>query len=283
MNTLDLIKKLSEESKNLPEVIAPVLSKNDIVKVFINNHPYKLNVKTDRVGWFILKSDSMTSATILREAAKFEIQKCLESVTKLRLITMRRVSESRWLAFPFNSSDAISKGITPQPLEVFLIDQNLEPFSIISARLWGKTLLYDSYVYPPDIHFSESLDKGIEEPPKISGIIPEMKIVYSMLTDEIAQAKKRTLEGRIQSAVEYLGAELVGFKEFGEGYEITYKDNTQTYKVRVSNSLRLKSAGICLSGLENYQTLSSCVAVMRQSHSRNQYFNDRDDDDEYSE
>ena len=102
-----------------------------------------------------------------------------------------------------------------------------------------------------------------------------------MLTDEIEQAKKKTVEGRIKDAVGYLGAELLGFKEFGDGYEVEYRDNGRNYQVRVAGSLRLKSAGICLSGLENQQTLASCVAVMRRSGQRNQYF--YDDEEEGSE
>jgi len=278
MDTLNIIKKLRDEEKNLPEVIAPVLSREDMVKVFINNHPYKLEVRSNEVGWFILKPKSSTAADIVREAMPFEIHKCLELVPSIRLISMRRISESRWLTFPFNISDAALKGFKIEPLEVFLIRQNLEPFSIITARLWGRTLLFDLYIKPPDSLFSENIEKGNIEPPKVPGSVPEMRSVYSMLTDEIEQARKKTVEGRIKSAVEYLGAELVGYKEFGEGYEIEYRDKNSTYQVRVSDTLRLRSAGICLSGLENQQTLASCVAIMRQSHSRHQYFNDYDGD-----
>lgn len=279
MNTLDFIKRLGDESRNLPDVIAPILTKKDTVKVFINNHPYKLSVEADSPGWHIIRPTTESSAVCIRNASPYEIKQCLESVQKLRLISMRRIDESKWLAFPFNVSDAQSKKFKIQPLIVFLIDQNLEPFSVISARLWSNTLLFDSYVYPPNFKYTDSLDQGNTEPPEISGITPEFKTVYSMLTDEIEKARKKTVEGRIESAVRYLGAELVGFREFGDGFEIDYRDHGNSYKVRVSDSLRLRSAGICLSGLENQQTLASCVAVMRQSRSR-QYFDDYDEDDE---
>ena len=280
---LNLIKKLHDESKNLPEVIAPVLAKKDVVRVFINNHPYKFNIETkEELGWYILQPVSLSRAEIIRPAMPFEIQKCLEQVPKLRLIAMRRVSESRWLAFPFNTSDANGRGIPIQPLEVFLINQNLEPFSIISARIWGNLLLFGSYVYPPDIRFSQQLDAGKTESPEGHGITPEFKTVYSMLTDEIEQAKKKTTEGKIKSAVEYLGAELMGFREFGDGYEVEYRDHGNVFKVRVAGSLRLRSAGICLSGLENQQTLASCVAVMRKNTWQHPHFYD-ESEHEYSE
>jgi hypothetical protein len=282
MKALEIILRLKEESARLPEVIAPVLANKDTVKVFVSGHPYRLDVEAKDPGWYIMQPNSVSTANIVREAMPMEILKCLQVAPKLRMIAMRRVSESRWLAFPFNISDAQSKGFPIQPMEVFLVNQNLEPFCIISARLWGKALIFDSYVYPPDIKFAESLDKGSEKPPEVAGMIPEMKTVYSMLTDEIEQAKKRTVEGRIQSAVEYLGAKLVGFREFGDGYEVEYRDGGQSYKVRIAGSLRLKSAGICLSGLENQQTLSSCVAVMRKSMSRQHYYED-DEGSEYSE
>jgi len=284
MNATDILKRLRDEAGDLPEVIAPIFSKKEIVRVFINNHPYRLYVEVKTPGWYVIKPMSQSTAKSVREAVPFEIQTCLRAVPELRTIAMRRISESRWFVFPFNVSDAQSKNVPVQPLEVFLIDRNLEPFSVISARLWGKVLLFDSYLSPPIDKFSESLEHGDTEPPKISGTIPEFKTVYSMLTDELEQAKRRTVEGKIQGAIEYLGAELVGFKEFGDGYEVTYRDNGRNYQVRVSNSFRLRSAGICLSGLENQQTLASSVAVMRRSRQQDQYFyNNNEDDDEYSE
>jgi len=278
MDALNIIKRLRDEANSLPEVIVPILSETEVVKVFINSHPYKLKVNSTRAGWFIIKPTSQTSAKIVRDAYPHEIQSCLKAVPELRTIAMRRISESRWLVFPFNVSDAQIKGFNVQPLEVFLIDRNLEPFSVISARLWGKNLLFDSYLSPPINAYSESIEKGNLEPPKVPGIIPEFKSVYSMLTDEIEQAKKRTIEGRIKGAIEYLGASLIGFKEFGDGYEVTYRDANREYRVRVSDTLRLKSAGICLSGLENQQTLASSVAVMRRSRRQDQYFNEYEDD-----
>ena len=279
MTAKNIINSLINESKNLPEAIAPVLVDNEKIKVFINNHPYKFKLTNKGSGWSVLKPDSLNSAKIVREAMAFEIDKCLKSVPELRVIVMRRINDSRWIVYPFNVSDAALKGIDARPLEVFLVNRNLEPFSIISTRIWGNKLIFDTYISAPNDAYYKNLEKGNIEPPKIPGTTPEFKSVYSMLTDEIEKMRKLTIEGQIKTAVEYLGAKLVGFKEFGEGYEVEYRDGGDTYKLRISSGLRLSSAGICLSGLENQQTLTSSVAVMRRSRNRNQYFNNFDADD----
>jgi len=278
----NLINRLSQESKELPDVIAPVLINKSSVRVIVNNHPYRLYVEAPAAGWYVLRPTSSTRARVIREAEPFEIQECLRLSTSLRTIVMRRVTESRWLVFPFNLSDAQSKRFPAGPLEVFLVDQNLEPFAVVNTRLWGGNLLYDNYISSPEGVLSEGIEGGRESPGPTPGLNPEFRTVYSLLTDEIEKAKKATVEGRIKSAVEYLGAELVGFKEFGDGYSVEFRDHGRTFRTKVSGSLRLISAGICLAGKDTEQTLASSVAVFRRMNS-DRYYNDYDNKEEYDD
>ena len=279
MKAKNLINRLSQESKELPDVIAPILINKSSVRVVVNSHPYRLYVEVPTPGWYVLRPYSSIRAEVVREAEPFEIQECLRLSMSLRTIVMRRINETRWLIFPFNSSDAKSKRFPSGPLEVFMVDQNLEPFSVIMTRLWGGNLLYDSYISPPNECLSEDLENGKDQPGLVAGLNPEFKTVYSLLTDEIERAKKATVEGRIKSAVGYLGASLVGFKEFGDGYEVTFRDNNRTFRTRVSGSLRLISAGICLDDRESEQTLASSVAVFRRQNNDRYYGDDYDEDD----
>ena len=265
MRTIDLITKLTEESENLPQVIAPVLSREGKVRVVIGTHPYSFLVGVDSPGWYILKPMSSTRAEPVREAEPFEIQKCLRAVPGLRVISVRRLTSASWLVFPYNVSDARGRGFDVKPQPCHLVDRNLTPFMGVVTRLWGNSLLFDaSRIFPAPTEYLAWLEKGSLEPPEVKGCGPEYETVYQMLTEEIRKAQQRTVEGRIRSAVEYLGAELVGFLEEGEGYSVEWRDGGHTYRTRVDSNLRLVSAGICLSRLEHEQTLASTVAVMRR-------------------
>ena len=282
MDSLSIIKKLNHEAQSLQEFIAPVVNTIETIRVIINNHPYRFRVTVPTPGWYVFKPTSSTTAVLVREAFPFERALCLHASASLCTIAMRRVDSSRWLAFPFNQSEAAQKGAQMQPFVTLLVSENIEPFTIVMTREWAGQYLFDSIMAPPLKEFTEQLEKGLENPPSGKGVGPELKTVYSLLTDEITEARKKTVEGRIKSSVEFLGAELVGYKEFGDGYDVQYRDHGQVYRARISGSLRLQSAGICLSGLENQQSLTSCVAVMRRKGGyTRQYFND--DEDEVSD
>lgn len=268
----DLLNRLTEESRNLPEVIAPVPRKTGYVGAVINNHPYKFIVRVDNPGWYILKPTSSVSAKVSRPAEPSEIRKCLQSVRNLKSISVRRLTKTSWLIFPYNISDAKSRGFRIEPQECHLIDRNLEPFMTINTKLWGNLVIFDSAgIEPPPTGYIQHLQKEYTNPPRILGVSPEFKMVYNILLGEVEQAKRQTVEGRIKGAVEYLGAELVGFTESGTGYNVEWKDGRQTYRSRVTGNLRLESAGICLDGLEHEQTLTSTVAVMRKFEGDDDY------------
>ncbi len=273
MEARDLIDQLAGEAQNLPEVIAPVLASRTSVGVIINNHPYRLYLRDDRLvpGWYVLKPVSSTRAVVSREAEPFEVLQHLERMPKLRVIAVRRLETTSWLVFPYNLSDARSRGFKGAPESCHLVDRNLEPFTAMDARLWGDVLIFDSSnLGPAPSEYLRALEAG-EDVPLVPGLSPEYRIVYGILTDEVRKAREETVEGRIRSAVEYLGGVLIGYSELGEGYTVEWQDGHQTYRTRVDANLRLLSAGICLDGLEYEQTLSSTVAVMRRSYYEEDY------------
>jgi hypothetical protein len=274
---IDLIKSLSTEAKQLPEVIAPILGTNGMVDVIIGTHPYRFDIETDVAGWYILKPESSTRASIVREASVSEVRKCLNACPQFTTIAVRRLHQETWLVFAFNLSDASSRDLETVN-KCFLIDKKIEPFTILRTRIWGSNLLFDpTRLVSPPKKYIESLEKGEDKPPKVKGLNPEFGMVYSMLNAEIQKAKATTIEGRIKNAIKYLGGEFVGFTESGDDYMVSWKDEDQTYKSRISRNMRLVSAGICLSGLEHQQTLASTVAVMRRSEHRYDYEDDYDD------
>lgn len=266
-----LLSKLSAESSNLAEVIAPVLNKEGKVRVVIGSHPYTFSVKVNTPGWYIIKPRSSVQAEAVREAQPFEIKQCYQVAPRFRAISVRRLASNSWLVFPFNMSDARSRGFEVKPQPCHLVDRNLTPFMPIVSRLWFNVLLFDSSRVSAPREYLNSLERGEPEPPKVRGRGPEFEIVYSMLSEEIKEAQKKTVQGRIRSAVEYLGGEFIGFTEQGEGYTVHWTDGEHTYSSRIDANMRLVSAGICLEGQEYEQTMASTVAVMRRFRDERDY------------
>ena len=268
-----LMKRLSKEAEALPDILAPVLSSR--VVVMVNNHPYILRVTTKDQGWFVLHPNNTTSASIVREAYPYEIEGYFQKLPRLTCIVCRRLQGKTWLVYPFNTSDAKQKTDLEFPRPMHLVLDNVEPFFIIRGGLLGTTVLYRG-IY--DSRQSAELGQELEKKTSISklkNVNPEFRAVYAILEQHLEEERKQTVVGKIEDAVGYLGAELVSFKEKGEGYIVRWKDQKETHEVTVGKDLKLLSAGICLSGRESQQSLSSTIAVMRRYGSR--YSNDYDD------
>jgi len=275
VKALDLIGELTAESQNLPEVLAPVLSPEGVVAV-INQHPYKFHLELDTSGWFVIRPVSSEKAEVSREAYPYEILKYLGGLPRLYCIVCRRLGNMSWLVYPFNMGDARQRfGHMEFPRAMHLVTQNIEPLQPVETRVMGSTLLFGQIgnLYRSDDNLSGSLGGGMK-PDDIKFPFPEIKTVYCILYEEMEERRKRefaekqkaklkTLEGRIEDAVSYLGAKLVSFQERGEDLVVRWRDGRRTQQVTVTRDLRLVTAGVCLSGRERQQSLTSAVAVMR--------------------
>ncbi len=265
MSVQNLFDRLENESRALPEVLAPVFARQALVGVVVNEHPYRMKVAVESPGWYILQPVSSAEARPRRAAMPYEILGALAPQPRLMVITVRRLSGQTWLVYPYNVSDARARGFATRPHPCHLVGVALEPFVTFGARLWGDALLFDaSRMQPGSPEYKEALARGDHAPPKVAGLPPEYGVAYKIVQAELLRARQTSITGKIQGAVEYLGAELAGITEQGEGYEVEILDGEHRYSVRVDKSLRLLSAGICLSGRDGEQTLASSVAVMRQ-------------------
>jgi len=277
VNALDLISELAEEAKNLPEVLAPVISGHGVVAV-IDRHPYKFRLNASNTGWFVLRPINSRAAEISREAHPHEIMEYLKALPRLQCISCRRLATESWLVYPFNVGDANQRFSMEFPRPTHLVNENIEPFQAITCRVMGVHLLYDriSSAWSSDASFQERLGKEISSE-DVKFPFPELRTVYEILLADVRERKKKTKEGRIEDAITYLGAELISFTERGEDYVVRWKDGGATRQATVSKELRLLSAGICLNDREREQTLTSTVAVLRE------YERGYEDEDDYKD
>jgi hypothetical protein len=272
MDPIEKINQLKKEASELPDILAPMLTRGGSVTVMFNNHPYRFKTNVTEPGWYILHPNSPVSATYVRSADFIEVRKFLDELPHFRVISMRRVNGSRWLVFPFNVSEAEIKNIKVIPTSCFLVSEAIEPFSVVLTRVWGDMLLYDTSIDSMRGHkFKTALNEELPDPPKVPDTLPEFKIVYKLLANQIIEAKKKSIKTMISDAVGFLGGNLVGFNESGNGYIINWNDGKTNFETRVDGDLRVTSSGICLSGRDSEQTMSSIVSVMRKYSQRYNY------------
>lgn len=264
VEAINILNRLAHEAENLPDILAPVFSKESIVKVLIHNHAYSFKVSTSEPDWYILHPKNSTLAEVVKKAERFEIQRALRDQSSLRVIAIRRFRESSWLVFPFNKSDAESRGFNLEPKVCHLVTQNLQPFVTLGARLWGSDLVFDpGRLRPAPKELLSSLSAREKTMPVVKGLPSEFRIVYNLLTEEIKRSELASVEGKLRDSVEFLGGTLIGYSESGESYIVRWQANDRTFETRVSRDLRLQSAGMCLDGGERLQTLTSSVGIQQ--------------------
>lgn len=239
------------------------------VTCFINDKPYPFRVSVGKPGWYILHPKGTTEAVPIGHADLFRVRDYLKLLPKLNAIALRRLDETTWLTYPYNETDAKQRHI-PFPLPTYLVNENITPLSRVTCRIMGDTLLFEKRGYRIQIEpLIESLNKRIKAPQRIKGLPKTFYTAYSILVEELikqdAEERKKTVIGKIEDAVAYLGGKLIGYTERGSGYNVTWEDNGVHHSVIIEPSLRLASAGICLSGTDREHSLSSAIAVMRGS------------------
>ena len=217
------------------------------------------------------------------EAEEWEIETYLEHLKpQFRLIVLYRLGEDTWLCYPWNLSDAVQKGWPlSEPRAVYLTRRSIEPFTCIVACGTPDNLIYKS-LDTGIVHWNTLplIDELMADPTiSLKWITPETKTSISIVRSEIKRREeetkrkatdeqKRTLEGRIKYYLEFLGAKLVGWKEFGNNLEVTWDDGDISRKAIIDRRVNTVSAGICLSDRDSDFDLTSLVDVYREHQYR---------------
>ena len=287
---LELIGELEAQAERLREhrVLAPLPeAKGHRVTTLIEGTPYHFEVPEAQPGWWLLRPLNAHKAEVLGEPLPYEIVRYMEQLPAIRVIAVWRLGQKTWLVYPWNMGDAEQRGwpsasagrYVPRPQPLHLVEApGLKPFHILVARVLDGVLLYDEYDRrtPWALQAAElliCLEKR-EWTPKITGLTPELRAVLSLhhhrfLLEEKRRIQKeeaqrqRTLEGRLQSALEYSGARLLAWTEHGEGYEVVWEHEGRQYRTLIRPDLFVESAGICLSGRDSDYNLSAIVHVMQ--------------------
>jgi hypothetical protein len=267
---------------------------------------YKFPIRGTAPGWWRITPTSSSEARTTGRGQPSEYLEYLESLPRAYVLVLYRLEPFTWLCTPFNLSDAAQRGWeNGEPRVLHLIRHAVEPFDLVDARLVGDLLLFHrvddrletreatemcrqalgTVVGPPrsigsgHLHAYGFIQQRIEAERR--RLAEEAARLARAEAEERHQREMATTEGRLRWYLEFMGADMVGWQEAGEGYQVTWEYDGHTHSARIARDLRLDSAGICLGhrGQERRQNLSSVVAEELAMNEQLISFVDADADD----
>jgi hypothetical protein len=214
----------------------------------------------------------------------FDVVGYLSVLPRFLVIAVHRLRADAWMVVPWNASDAAQRGWpNAEPRAVHLVRDAIRPFDVVVARRLDRIFLYDMLDEGLGSSGASQTVRAVFNSARgdieVSGAPPEMLRAYSLLSDyayglqrtrqQRGEADRRTsVEGRLRWHLGFMGADLLGWHEAGEGYEVRWSYEGREYHTVLRRDLQVESAGICLDGTDQRHNLSSIVAVMEEARKR---------------
>lgn len=255
MTLLNTIDQISQHKPT--EFIAPVMTKHAKLFTVQNGIPYWFVVSVDKPEWYLLKPQGQY-AWIQREALPHEIIQYLAELPSFLVIVLFPVDETTQLVMPFNLSDAEQRGWkNGVPRHMHINYGNLRHKDVVQTRIIGDSLLFD--------HVSHHNSAMSHKESKIATEIYEARLdlIRQREAEEEHAKYVQTEQGKLETALEFMGASLEEWTRELDGYVVRWKIDGQMYRMEVDTNLRVKSAGVCLDNTDSWHSLSSVVAVMQ--------------------
>lgn len=201
---------------------------------------------------------------------------------KLPQVTVLPVTKtSSWLCLPANRNQYEKSVKAKAPLPLLFETQSISMFDPIIARVYKQRrtwLLYEDMNERFPLEQIELMRKAMEDFLKL-GKFDDIRRLPTELRDilELAiQTTERPIETMVKYALKLASAQLVKLEELGSGqYRVTYHYKDYDDSVTIDDKLTVISSGICLSGRDREQDLTSVVFVKDKK--------ERDDYDGYDD
>lgn len=198
----------------------------------------------DFEGWGVFEAVDRTTARLVEEADLPIVDRYLALLkTRMRFVLGHEVSGRTWSAYPANESDARQRGVGARPVLVRLVAEDVAGFDVVAAR-------------------SDAL--------RSPGLTPEMRIAYSMSTEQLREFRARMEqargEARLRGALRLGGGQLVDFRSQDLCWVVEWTTSLgeRQTSVVMKDDLTVVSSGICLSGQDRDFDLESLVGVVEQ-------------------
>lgn len=264
MTVLSTIDRLAQQERASlrSEFLSPRLSGQNVA-LRVSGVAFDLAIKSTFSGWGVFRATDFRHAEFVREATAQERERYLSLFPAVRLIV---TADGRGVQANRGDARLSIQGEAPIGLV-----RECELFDTVVTRFDGQQFWFDcaDRSRPPLI--AERMRESLAELLPLSyiaGSSAEERDAYASVLArrkvEIELAQQQTAEGRLSAAVRHAGGKLQSFIERDDGYTIRYQVDGQAHTSVVDKGLRVRAAGICLSGRDADFDLGSLVAVLKE-------------------
>jgi hypothetical protein len=224
-------------------------------------------------GWGVFRPQSHSAAKLVRSASARERKRYLSLFPAVRLVVCA-VMSGRVRGVADNPADPRFELTAPV---VANLAEGIDGFDTIVARFDGGQFWFDevdSRADPAiaaylrgrlaDLADPATVDRpGMGAGQRLAYAVAHARHVAAVEADEAVSATRR-----LNAALGHAGAALRDFSDLGDSFRVTYTVDGQRHTSIVGkDDLTVRSAGICLSGLDEQFDLNSLVGVLRESGS----------------
>lgn len=263
MQNMSLLNKLIDQEKEVlsQHILSPVVCGNPII-VRIAGVALSLRVNPKGFhGWGIFTYDgNHKSVTLNGEPSRRQKTQFLELLPRVRLVVCSH-SEKGTVGSLLDSDNRFSFDAA----SVFFAE-NISLFDTIVARFDGGRFLYERHTnyHPRKIEELKSCFANETNPEKLNTFVNLYK-AYKYAYNELIKTKELTIEQKVKQAIHRAGGNYKGFVDRGETLTVQFSiDGTPFTPTVNSKTLRIESAGICLSGGDRAFDLQSFVHIARE-------------------
>jgi len=227
------------------------------------NAPYFLKVKDATPGWWIVNPMSTHTAELEREAMPHEYIPYLDQLPRRTAYTLFQSSETSWMCLLCNSAEP--------PVRLHLVRDVLVPLEAVRMRRVGDVLLYGETVGPSVMDLEGFLanvgctpNRGLRNAARL--IITHRRQVEDERHKQARAQMVESTEDGFRRQLQFAGADLDGWRELPNGYQIRYSlSGLEMPPLVLGRDGKVVTAGICLDGTDRYHNLSSIVHVMQRA------------------
>jgi len=171
------------------------------------------------------------------------------------------------------------KTYSSYPIHLLPMDLDWWSYAVIPIETHGNIMFFFGWEHPSSPLLIKLRDEFISkqylntDKPiiNIKGLTPELRYLYFLYVleyktqQELLRAKqeeefKKTLVGRVKSALEEVGAHLIELKQRGNNLEVIWSIQGEKFNSLINpNNFQVKEAGFCVEGMDNILSLKSMV------------------------
>lgn len=274
-STRALIESLGRRTADAPMFLAPCVRGGTVIAL-IDGLVQRLMLRpSDFEGWGIFSMQGR-HAQLFRAANRRLVDKTMKGAVTVRMILLRPLCGSAWLALPQHQQAFTTRFGATDPVVVQLVD-GADALGGIIARRVGRTLWFDRTDRRANTRQIKTLRDALEAwmPAaglRLPGLTPEWRRAYAAIMDwrlgapvRSAKAVNQSDRQRLRSALRMGGGRLTSFVDRGAFWSVEWIDREGHAQVSAINKdMTVIDSGICLSDADEMFDLQSLAGVYAQ-------------------